>query len=75
MVVELIEDDVDDKSVQDEMSEAGCGVNTCINVLHDVVVVDLDLQDEKVELGLTQGVQVEEEKVDKNLNEPLDDLT
>ena len=45
-VVELLEDDVHDADVQDDVPESGCEVQTCIDVLHDVAVVDLDLQDE-----------------------------
>ena len=49
-----------------------------MDVLHDVVVVGLDLQDEKVELGQVQieeqDVQVEDEDVDESLEETLDEL-
>ena len=56
----------------------GCEVASCIAVLHDVVVVGLDLQDEKVELGQgqieEQEVQVEDEGIDESLEETLDEL-
>ena len=49
-----------------------------MDVLHDVLVVGLDLQDEKVELGQVQieeqDVQVEDEDVDESLEETLDEL-
>ena len=45
---------------------------------HDVVVVGLDLQNEKVELGQVQteeqDAQVEDEDVDESLEETLNDL-
>ena len=78
VVVEPVEDDVHDANVQDEVPEAGCEVQICIDVLHDVVVVDLDLQDKKVVLGHVrieeQDAQVEDEDVDKSLEETLDEL-
>ena len=44
----------------------------------DVVVVGLDCQDEKAELGQVQieeqDVQVEDEEVDESLEETLDEL-
>ena len=47
-------------------------------MLYDVVVVGLESQDDKVELGHVdveeQDVQVEDEEVDKNLEEILDEL-
>ena len=47
-------------------------------MLHDVEVVGLDLQDEKVELGQVhigeQDVQVEDEDKDKRLEDTLDEL-
>ena len=53
-------------------------MTSCMDVLHDVVVVSLDLQDEKVELGQVQiekqDVQVEDEDVDKSLEETLNGL-
>ena len=49
-----------------------------MDVRHDIVVVGLDLQDEKVELGQVQieeqDVQVEDEDVDESLEETLDEL-
>ena len=49
-----------------------------MDVFHDVVVVGLDLQDEKVEAGQIQinkqDVQVEHEDVDDSLEETLDEL-
>ena len=45
VVVEHLEDDDNDVDLQNEAPEEGCEVQICINVLHDVVVVDLDLQD------------------------------
>ena len=47
-------------------------------MLHDDVLVGLDLLDEKVEHGQVQievqDVQVEDEDVDKSLEETLDEL-
>ena len=49
-----------------------------MDVVHDVVVVGLDLQDEKVELGQVQieeqDVQVEDEGADESLEKKLDEL-
>ena len=76
-MVELLEDAVDE-NVQGVMPYGVCEVASCIAVLHDVVVVGLDLQDEKVELGQVQieeqDVQVEDEGIDKSLEEALDEL-
>ena len=51
VVAEILEDDIHDTDVQDEVPEAGCEAQACVDVPHDVVVVDLDLQDEKVVLN------------------------
>ena len=68
-MVERLEDDDNDVDLQNEVPEEGCEVQTRIDVLHDVVVVDFDLQDEKVVHGHfrieEQDVQVEDEDVDK----------
>ena len=49
-----------------------------MDVLHDVVVVSLDLQDESVELGQVkieeQDVQVEDEDVGESPEDTLDGL-
>ena len=77
VVVELLEDAVDE-DIQDGMPDAGCEVASCIAVLHDVVVVGLDLQDGKIELGQgqieEQDVQVEDEGIDESLEDTLDEL-
>ena len=51
---------------------------SCNDVLHKVVVVDLDLQDDVVEVGQVQideqDVQVEDEDIDEGLEDTLDEL-
>ena len=59
-VVELLEDDVHNADVQDEVPDAGLEVLSCSDVLYDVVVVGLDLQDDKVEQS---HVHIEEQDV------------
>ena len=77
-LVNLLEDGVHDADVQDEVPEAGREVQSCIDVLHDVMVDNLGLQDEKVVLGHVhieeQDVEVEDEDVDESLEETLDEL-
>ena len=52
MVVEHVERDVDKKMCTKKVPEAGCEAQACIDVLHHVVVVDLDLQDENASSSL-----------------------
>ena len=77
-MVKLFEDDVHDADVQDEVPDAGCEVASCMDVLHDVGVVGLDLQDEKIELSQVQieeqDVQVKNKEVNESLEETLDEL-
>ena len=53
-------------------------MTSCNDVLHKIVVVDLDLQDDVVEVGQVQiaeqDVQVEDEDVDERLEDTLDEL-
>ena len=71
-VAELPEDDVHDEDAEDEVPEEGREAQACIDVLHDVVAVHPNHQDEKVMLGHVhieaQDVQVEDEDVDKGLD-------
>ena len=76
-VVKLLED-VQDADVQDEVPDAGLEVLSCSDVLYNVVGVDLDLQDDKLEQSHVhieeQDVQVEDEDVDKSLEVTLNEL-
>ena len=53
-------------------------MTSCNDVLHKIVVVDLDLQDDVVEVGQVQideqDVQVEDEDIDERLEDTLDEL-
>ena len=51
---------------------------SCNDVLHKIVVVELNLQDDVVEVGQVQideqDVQVEDEDIDEGLEDTLDKL-